>query len=255
LANLSISKLQRKKRRQGSATQLAACANGFSGREALIGHILDAAAEAFAQRGYERTSMRQVGREVGLSQSHLYYYVKSKPLLLFETQRQAVVLLLELLRRIEASTASPLEKLRCIIREILRLIADRPAAVAVYLHERKSLPPRLLRALHQEGAEANAIIDRILCQGQAAGELRKMDLVILRQAVISVASFPYQWLRTGPDARLSYQQVSKILTDIVIQGVAETQGTRRAANGLSLVARSKQRTGATGTVGREQKDS
>jgi AcrR family transcriptional regulator len=232
---------------------VAACTDGFNGREAFVGHILDAAAEAFAQHGYERTSMRQIGRAVGLSQSHLYYYVKSKPLLLFETQRQAVVLLLELLRRIEASTASPLEKLRCIIIEILRLIADRPAAVAVYLHERKSLPPRLLRALHQEGAEANAIIDRILCQGQAAGELRKIDHVILRQAVISVASFPYQWLRTGPDARLSYQQVSEILTDIVIQGVAETQGTRRAANGLSQVARSKQRTGTTAAVGREQK--
>lgn len=201
-------------RRNGAGAETAGA------RELLLDRILDAAAEAFARQGYERTSMRQVGRQVGLSQSHLYYYVKSKPLLLFETQRRAVTMLVEVLREIEAAPGSAVDKLRNITRAIVRLIAHRSAAVAVYLHERKALPPNLLKALHEEGAQANAILDLIVHQGQQRGELRAIDPIILRQTIISIAAFPYQWLRTGPDARLSYQEIGEILADLVLEGAA-----------------------------------
>src|SRR2546423_575270 len=40
--------------------------------------ILKVAAQMFAERGYERTTLEMIADELGLSKPGLYYYVKSK---------------------------------------------------------------------------------------------------------------------------------------------------------------------------------
>lgn len=41
-------------------------------------HLLDAAAELFADRGYEAVSMRDIAKVVGVTQANLYYHFKDK---------------------------------------------------------------------------------------------------------------------------------------------------------------------------------
>jgi AcrR family transcriptional regulator len=49
-------------------------------------HPLKAAARTFAERGFHRTSMRDLSRASGMSLAGMYYYVKGKEDLLFQIQ-------------------------------------------------------------------------------------------------------------------------------------------------------------------------
>ena len=63
------------------------------------GEILDAALELFAQKGYDRTSVREIARQAGLSQAGLLHY--------FSTKEE---LFLEVLRRRDDRTTDPQEQ-------------------------------------------------------------------------------------------------------------------------------------------------
>lgn len=59
-------------------------AKGLAKRE----EILDAALELFAQRGYDRTSVREVARQAGLSQAGLLHHFSTKEELFLEVLRR-----------------------------------------------------------------------------------------------------------------------------------------------------------------------
>src|SRR6185369_11149968 len=68
-------------RNQADSTIVLRASNG-KGRE-----ILDAAAEMFLQRGYERTTISEIANSVGLLPSSIYHYARSKEEMLYTVAR------------------------------------------------------------------------------------------------------------------------------------------------------------------------
>ncbi|MDP6561105.1 MAG: helix-turn-helix domain-containing protein, partial [Candidatus Binatia bacterium] len=78
--------------------------------------ILKASAKIFAERGYHRTSIRDIARVTGMSLAGLYYYFRTKEELLFLIQEQC---LLTLMRRWE-KTGNRRENVRARIRTFVK---------------------------------------------------------------------------------------------------------------------------------------
>src|SRR5689334_18866699 len=74
--------------------------------------IRAAALELFAARGYEGTTMAEIGAAVGIRGPSLYKHVASKQDLLVELMTTTMDGLLELQRVALADTADPVERLR-----------------------------------------------------------------------------------------------------------------------------------------------
>ena len=70
-------------------------------------HLLTCAARAFAEQGYEKTSIRQVAQAAGSSLAGLYHYVSCKEELLFFIQYHTFGVLAEELEGILNKPAAP----------------------------------------------------------------------------------------------------------------------------------------------------
>ena len=103
--------------------------------------VIAAAGRLFAARGYHGTSMRDLGRELGLHGSSLYSHVTSKEDLLvavvergserFEASAQAAL----------ASSRLPLERLRALMSGHIDVVLDHANETKTFLDEAKSLDP------------------------------------------------------------------------------------------------------------------
>jgi AcrR family transcriptional regulator len=102
-------------------------------------HLLSVAARVFAERGFHRTSMRDLSRASKMSLAGMYYYVKSKDDLLFQIQRNAFEQVLAGAVQATAVTAQPEERLRAFIRHHVTYFARHMAEMKVLSHEAESL--------------------------------------------------------------------------------------------------------------------
>jgi len=135
--------------------------------------ILQAASRLFAERGYAQTTMTQVAREVGLGQSSLYYWFRSKEDLLkalVSANRES----LDVAERLAAGDASPAVRLYAVLHaDVLQMCGG---ALDFYDLERAagSQPDVFAEVLANYGRLRQALED-IVVAGVEAGELVAAD--------------------------------------------------------------------------------
>ena len=88
--------------------------------------ILDAARELFLEHGIESVSTRQIATRVGISQTGLYVYFKTKDEMLDKLVEGAFRKLGQALREVETRSSSPLEYLRATIPAYIRFGVENP---------------------------------------------------------------------------------------------------------------------------------
>jgi len=88
-------------------------------------------AEVFAEKGFDRASIRDVAKATGLSLAGLYYYYKGKEEILFDIQHEAFTTLLEAHAQALAGVRDPEQKLRRVVDAHLAFFASHIAEMKV----------------------------------------------------------------------------------------------------------------------------
>jgi len=102
-------------------------------------HLIRVAARTFAERGFHRTSMRDLSRASEMSLAGMYYYVKGKEDLLFQIQKACCEQLLAGAARVVGGSAGPAERLAAFIRHHVTFFSSHLAEMKVLSHEAESL--------------------------------------------------------------------------------------------------------------------
>jgi AcrR family transcriptional regulator len=136
--------------------------------------VLDAAATVFAEKGFAGASTRDIAERLGIRQASLYYYFPSK-----ETALSAICELgvKDFIGHLHAIIASPMpaaEKLRAAIANHLSPLRSHPEAdyIRVFIHHRHELPDGLRQTVSGLARAYQNLIERLLVEGIAGGELR-----------------------------------------------------------------------------------
>ena len=103
--------------------------------------ILRRAAVVFAEKGFDRASVRDIAAATGVSLSGLYYYFKSKDELLFLLQRHCFDTLVARVHAALNGVEEPEAQLRIVVEEHLRFFAANMAEMKVLSHEDEALSP------------------------------------------------------------------------------------------------------------------
>ncbi len=103
------------------------------------GAIRRSAESVFAQKGFDRASIRDVAGAAEMSLAGLYYYYKSKEAILFDIQRKAFETLLDLHAEALAGVRDPEEKLRLVISGHVTYFADNLDEMKVLSRESETL--------------------------------------------------------------------------------------------------------------------
>jgi len=111
--------------------------------------ILDIALELFTERGYEKTSLRQIAERLGFSKAAIYYHFASKEDILFELHLRVHEFGRGALSEIDPTEMSPAAWLALLDQLIAQILGHRALFV---LHERNRAA---LDELHRERHDAS----------------------------------------------------------------------------------------------------
>ena len=125
--------------------------------------ILVASAELFSRKGYEKTSMKDIADQVGISKPALYHHLKSKHELLYTIMNDLMEYGVAGLRQIEAMSVPVDEKIRLGIQHHLSSFDQYIAEFAVMLHEKTDwLPSSLERKIKRKVKHYTSLWDKLI---------------------------------------------------------------------------------------------
>lgn len=170
--------------------------------------ILQAALEAFGEKGFYGASMRDVARGAATSLSNLYNYFPSKSELLAEVLRWANDELYARIRRaVDEAGDEAAPRLREAVRAYVRFVVEHQVAMLVSVGEVRYLQGPAREPLVAARDSTQAVFAEIVAQGAASGEFRTPYPDDAARAIVSLCSSIAAWYR--PDGRLSPGQLAE----------------------------------------------
>jgi len=180
--------------------------------------ILSVALSLFAEKGYERVSLRQVAREVGLTPATLYHYFPSKEALL-ETLAEQIA------QRFEEATAGiadqPWEvtyKLERFCVAHLEALLASPAQAMIFLREAPqylSEPQRSAFLARQRAYEAR--FEKILQEGLQRNLFREIEPRFVAVSLLAALNAVATWYQ--PAGPLTPAQIGSTFAGIFLRGL------------------------------------
>jgi len=180
--------------------------------------VVDAAAQAFARRGYHATSIDDLVEATGLARGGLYHYIGSKQALLVEIFDVLMVPLLERAREIAAGEGPAEERLRLLVRVWMAHVDSHRPHMAVFTQERRTLErvPEWER-VRADRHEFEGLLGQILEDGVKAGEFVIPDAHLTKLAITGMVNSTPQWF--DPERRLTAEQVADGFSDLLLRGI------------------------------------
>ncbi len=176
--------------------------------------IIRAATELFRQKGYNGTSIADLGQAVGLTTAALYYYVSSKQELLARVLTDGMNGFLSRLEEIAVAPLDVREKLRLALENHLNFIFERPDAVAVFLRERRFLESAYAEQYRLRADRYDALFGGIVEEGMASGVFQPADPRVTTLAILGMINWVIEWYRPG--GRLTRTQITRVMLDLVL---------------------------------------
>jgi AcrR family transcriptional regulator len=180
--------------------------------------VVAAAGRLFAEKGYHGTSMRDLGRELGLLGSSLYAHVESKQDLLVEVVEEGARLFEESAQTALAEDGTSSERLRSLIAGHVGVMLDNPDVVRTFLNEARMLDEEhRARVIAARDSYEKAFREAI-AEGVAGGEFRKdVDPKITSIFILSILNAVERWYR--PSGPLDRQGLVDGVVSMTLSGI------------------------------------
>ncbi len=180
--------------------------------------VVAAAGRLFAERGYHGTSMRDLGRELGLLGSSLYAHVASKQDLLVEVVEQGSALFQASARAAVAAGGSPVEQLGNLIRGHVDVILGHLEVARTFLNEARMLDEEHRSRVIAARDDYEAVFRRVLQDGIDSGAFRAgLDAKTSSIFLLSILNAVERWYRPGE--RLDRDGLVGELTEFSMRGL------------------------------------
>jgi len=188
--------------------------------------ILDAAVRVFAREGFHTSRVGDIAEEAGVAHGLLYHYFSSKDEVLLTVFSENWSDLLVRFEAVEASGERADEKLRGLVKILLRTWRNDPALVTVMVRE-VGRSPHLATQVDDIG-RGFAVIQRVVEQGQADGVFRPDIDPLLASWVIygGLEEILTGWVMGRlPDGDEEVARAERTIVDLVCGGLARTPVT------------------------------
>ncbi|SDW38836.1 TetR/AcrR family transcriptional regulator [Marinobacter mobilis] len=167
------------------------------------GRLLKEAARLFRDKGYERTTVRDLAAAVGIQSGSLFHHFRSKEKILEAVMVETILLNTAIMRSAVEEAGSSRDKLRALIRaELESVIGQTGEAMAVLVYEWRSLSEESqAKVLALRDIYEQLWLD-VLAALKEEGVLLA-DPFIVRRLLTGALSWTVTWYREGRGMDLS----------------------------------------------------
>ncbi|NNB43846.1 TetR/AcrR family transcriptional regulator [Pseudomonas chlororaphis] len=191
-------------------------ANGqLTDPDSARGKLLQTAAHLFRNKGYERTTVRDLAGAVGIQSGSIFHHFKSKDDILRAVMEETIHYNTALMRADLAEASSVRERVLALIRcELQSIMGGSGEAMAVLVYEWRSLSAQgqadvlALRDIYEQ------IWSQVLGEAKDAGFI-KGDVFITRRFLTGALSWTTTWFRA--DGSLTLEQLAEEALTLVLK--------------------------------------
>jgi AcrR family transcriptional regulator len=189
--------------------------------------ILVASAELFSRKGYEKTSMKDIADQVGISKPALYHHLKSKHELLYTIMNDLMEFGIDGLEKVNRMSIPVEEKFRLGIQHHLSSFDQYIAEYAVMLHEKTDwLPSSLERKIKKKFKYYTTLWDRIINEAISEKVIQPgLDPKVLMWAILGMCNWVYKWY--SREGRLSTSKIGEIFYQVLREGAFVKEGQKK----------------------------
>ena len=192
-----------------------------------VSQILAVAAELFASKGFEATSIRDIAEGVGISKPTIYHYFTDKSALYIRIIVTGAEQLCRFTEQKTAGHATPAARFRAFVEGHAQYFAENRVFYVAANFGFAGLRDQRGRAQvikWRDRHEAN--LRRVIQEGLDSGEFAGVSAPILSRAVLSCLTGMARWHRE--DGALSAGDVARLFSDLFLNG-ALRRGARAAS--------------------------
>lgn len=187
--------------------------------------IKQVVAGIFSRKGYYGTSMREIGRAVGLNQSSLYHYFKCKEDILFHLMNDAMDEALEVLREICSSDLSPEDKMKRVLGFYAQYYAGDQDRLNLLVNEMHALGKEYRAILIRKERLYVQLIKSILEDLESQGKMRAIHPTIATFAFFGMVHYTTKWYHEGGEIGL--EELTRSFLELFTKGVLADGVTRK----------------------------
>jgi TetR/AcrR family transcriptional regulator, cholesterol catabolism regulator len=192
-----------------SRTKTGRPANGGVRREL----ILDASVRLFHERGYDRTSVREIAEAVGIQKASLYYHFRSKEAILEAVHERFMDKLFARASERHAAGGAPDELLSGYITDLLTMMRNFRPYVEVFFRERYALTGAVWERVRDPRRRYESYIRDAITTGIEEGIFRSdIDPLVATYGIFGMCNWSYQWF--DPAGRMSADEIADQFKEI-----------------------------------------
>lgn len=184
--------------------------------------VFDAAVSTFAVKGYENTSMQEIGESLGLLKGSIYYYVDSKEDLLYSIIKAVHLEMMANLERARGRDGDVNTRLQAFLQDMIELTVERREHATVFQREFRHLSDEHRKEINKERREYEAFFEGTLEEGQRQGVIRTdIAAQLLTVASMTMISAISTWYRPG--RKLGKKELIRDYTELLMSAVRPSQ--------------------------------
>jgi AcrR family transcriptional regulator len=187
-------------------------------RSAAVERLLEAAAEAFADKGFHATTTRDIAARVGMSPAAVYVHFASKEELLYELSlvghRSALEVVISAADR---SPGEPAAQLQSVVADFAAWHARHRRTARVVQYELAALTETHRSTIAGLRREIQTRVRVILDEGVAAGSFVVPDVAGTALALLSLVVDVARWYR--PEGPRSPDDIGALYADLALRMV------------------------------------
>ena len=187
--------------------------------------ILEKAHELFVEKGYERSSMREIAEKVGISKAALYHHFKNKEDILFTLCVEAGEIINEDMRQAILKSETQYSNVR---DQLINILYNYTIGYLkhknfnkILFFEIESLPPDkreiIINYERSNVAQFKNYLRRIMDQGK----IKKTNITVLTFCFFATVQWLYFWYKK--DGPLSIRQIIEYIVDYFLYGIIEKE--------------------------------
>lgn len=180
--------------------------------------LLEAAAMAFADRGFHATTTRDIASRAGLSPAGVYVHFSSKEELLYQLSREGHEVARDMLLAAARGADTPTEALRAIMGTFARWHAEHFRVARIVQYEFGNLTAEHRDAVLSLRKQIDAVVRQVVTDGVRTGEFSVEDVADTTLALMSMAVDVARWY--DPEIRRTPEAIGAAYAELGLRLVA-----------------------------------
>lgn len=179
--------------------------------------IITAAIDMFYEHGYQKASLRDIARKVGVTQAAIYYHFRNKEEILYTIIERFSTDLFFTLKSCLSGNTDPLEKLRYAISEHIISIKTKRKGAKIIIEDKRFLSGELNKLVKEKEKVVYNLYRSQLEELQRNMKIRECDLTAATFGILGMINWLYHWYR--PEKELSIEQLAEEIINILFSGL------------------------------------